>query len=97
MKSKTGLGIFVRKDVNGNDIHVGDVVRVTRPEMRWKSEGVSFHHEQITWEGEVRLLLSVGIRVAVDGFYLRAPITDSSLNKWMWELVESYNVKHKEA
>ncbi len=83
---KKGTGIFVRNDINGNPIRVGDIVKVTRPEMSF----LSINYEEQSWTGDVRLLLSKGIVVRSEGQYIKAPIADKSRNIWTWELIQSF-------
>lgn len=91
VKRLLGVGIFVRKDINGNDIKVGDTVKVTRPYMIFEShDETKVEIEETSWIGEVRLLLSKGILIRSNGAYVKAPITDHSRNKWTWELVKPY-------
>jgi len=90
-KQKLGLGIYVRKDIDGRPIHVGDTVRITRPSMQWKQYEGSVKIDEQTWVGEVRLTLSGGVKVFCDGAYIKAPITDNSRNKWSWELLKSFD------
>jgi len=90
-KPVLGVGLFVRKDINGNDIKVGDTVKVTRPYMTFESHDETIIEiEETSWIGEVRLLLSKGILIRSNGAYIKAPITDYSRNKWTWELVKPY-------
>ena len=90
-KPLLGVGLFVRKDINGNDIKVGDTVKVTRPYMTFEShDETEVEIEETSWIGQVRLLLSKGILIRSNGVYVKAPITDHSRNKWTWELVKPY-------
>ncbi len=90
-KPVLGVGLFVRKDINGNDIKVGDTVKVTRPYMTFEShDETEVEIEETSWIGEVKLLLSKGILIRSSGVYVKAPITDHSRNKWTWELVKPY-------
>ena len=90
-KTLLGLGLFVRKDINGNDIKVGDTVKVTRPYMTFEShDETEVEIKETSWVGEVRLLLSRGILIRSNGVYVKAPITNYSRNKWTWELVKPY-------
>ena len=90
-KPLLGVGLFVRKDINGNDIKVGDTVKVTRPYMIFEShDETEVEIEETSWIGEVKLLLSKGILIRSNGVYVKAPLTDHSRNKWTWELVKPY-------
>ena len=88
-KQMLGFGIIVRKDINGKDIKVGDVVKITRPYMDFETNEIKVKIEETSWIGEVRLLLSKGILIWANNVYIKAPITDNSRNKWSWELVNS--------
>lgn len=87
-KEPFGLGLFIKKDINGNDIRVGDTVKVTRPEMYFTSENEKiFALQEKSWTGVVRLTLLRGVLISSNGRYIKAPITDKSYNLWTWELV----------
>lgn len=91
-KPLLGVGSFIRKDINGNDIKVGDIVRVTRPYMTFESRNkLEIEIEETSWIGEVRLLRSKGVLIRSNGVYVKAPITDRSINKWTWELIKPYS------
>lgn len=90
-KPLLGVGLFVRKDINGKDIKVGDTVKVTRPYMIFEThDETEVEIKETSWIGEVRLLLSRGILIRSNGVYVKAPITDHSRNKWTWELVKPF-------
>lgn len=84
-------GLFVRKDINGNDVKVGDIVKVTRPEFEFESYNEEYVViEEESWIGQVRMLMSKGIVVKTkDSGYIKAPLTNKSRNVWKWELVKA--------
>lgn len=85
-------GLFIRKDITGKEVKVGDIVKVTRPTMEFENndeEHVVLDKE--SWIGQVVLLKSRGILIKTKSSgYIKAPLTDKSRNIWKWELIESY-------
>lgn len=86
-------GIFVKNDINGNPMYVGDKVRVTRGKIHFTEE--TDYYDDFgarvvdvpaeTWEGEIVLLLSKGIRIRTNGEYIHPNLTDKGYVKWIWE------------
>ena len=87
-KKLLGQGHFVCKDINGEDVRVGDFVKVTRPDFNIGGSG-GFEFEERDWTGQVRLLLSMGLVVKTGNSYVKPPRTQSSINKWTWELIDT--------
>ena len=82
--------VFVKYDINGNALFVGNKVRVTRERINFTEDteyGLSKIDIPATiWEGEIALLLSKGIRIRLNnGDYIKPNLTNNGYVKWTWE------------
>ncbi len=88
-----GQGLFIRKDDFGHDCCIGDKVEVVRPEMEipedtWEGAKITIVPER-TFTGTLVLLKTRGVLIRCDGHtyitvYVKAPLTNRSLNIWKW-------------
>ena len=84
-------GLFVRNDIKGNPIRVGDTVRITREEFSiQKTDAYGDYDDSDIIEavdviGIVVLCLSRGIQVRSNKKYYSPKITDKCRNPWSWE------------
>jgi len=93
MKKLFAQGEFVLNDKNGNPIHVGDTVKITRPAFTipktndWGDYEVNVEALEVT--GQVRIHLSKGIAVIDDfgGKYFPT-VTKNALTPYVWELIK---------
>lgn len=85
--------VFVKYDINGNALFVGDKVRVIREKIHfveYKDDGERIVDvpEEI-WEGEIALLFSRGIMIRLneEGHtqYIKPNLGNSGYVKWTWE------------
>lgn len=92
---RRNLDVFVKNDVNGNPLFVGDKVRVTRERVHFTEE-TEYEVNRVvnvpakTWEGEIALLFSRGImiRLPKEGnhiTYIKPNLGNTGLVKWTWE------------
>jgi hypothetical protein len=85
--------VFVKYDINGNPLFIGDAVRVTRERINFTEEldnGLrKVDIPAMTWEGEIALLFSKGIRIRLKKgthtSYIKPNLRNSGYVKWTWE------------
>jgi hypothetical protein len=94
MKKLFAQGEFVLNDKNGNPIHVGDTVKITRPAFTIPNrnpffEEYSYDVEALEVTGQVRIYLSKGIAVIDDfGSKYYPTVTKNALTPYVWELIK---------
>jgi len=96
-KQPTGFGIFVRNDVNGRPVYIGDTVKIFTPAqtISQDAEEIGTYNtdvEEHTMTGTLILRLSKGLmlRTGVQGHYNYWKISYSpycSRYKRIWELI----------
>jgi hypothetical protein len=93
MKKLFAQGEFVLNDKNGNPIHVGDTVKITRSAFTipktndWGDYEVNVDALEVT--GQVRIYLSKGIAVIDDfGSKYYPTVTKNALTPYVWELIK---------
>lgn len=85
-------GLFILNDKDGNPLHVGDRVKVTRAEMSFEGAGPPWSDDpnlvelpEEEWKGTLVLLKSKGVAVRTIGGYIQPGLTSMGYAKWTWE------------
>jgi len=89
--TKLCQGLFIRNDKNGNPIHVGDTVKVTRPAFILEEDyntGDQINISSDSWSGKLKVILSQGLVIHHRGGYRKVDSTDNTYLKWTWELIK---------
>lgn len=90
-----GVGIIVKKDQDGTEFKIGDMVTLTEPEFRTgniNNDMITIHPPtDIT--GILTLVLDQGVCLISDKYWIQ--ISRSKIQKWKWELLSFWSDKNE--